>query len=158
MARMLLTTGLVFALSLLTAIESTNLHLPSLGLADVWLVQPGSLPPYIGIFEFKSTNNVTYFLGDIIPLKATHFSFTVVIGAGWQTPQTWVNVWMWTECNGQRFTRFKQFYVYQGVAYTTNSETFDLPICSTKAALYVMSDQVLVGATLLLYAVGYSFF
>lgn len=65
---------------------------------------------------------------------------------------------MWTECNGQRFTRLKQTSVYAGGPSVTYSETFDLPFCPTKPALYVMSDQVLANAFVTLYAVGYSFF
>ncbi|CAM2711856.1 unnamed protein product [Rotaria socialis] len=133
--------------------------LQSDGKSSVWSVQPGVNPINIGSVEFKTVEEISFSLRNRVPTNTQRLGIIISIVSGFNPPETngVVNFWIWTECDGQAFTHFKQIFIYAQNAVSFDSETFTLPYCSSNQRIYVKSSKMITGwVTTNLYLAGYS--
>lgn len=121
------------------------------------LLKPGILPPQIGLFNFSTSNTVSFDLNQFIPNSAKQFDITVTINCGFASQQSAFTVWLWTELeNDQQDVKFKQGYSYPQNSFSSDSETFTFTYSSHNPRLFLRSNYDKgENIWIVLYIVGY---
>ncbi|CAF3027513.1 unnamed protein product [Rotaria sp. Silwood2] len=121
-------------LLLITIVAKTTINAQTCK-SDKWLVEPGVYPTAIASFGADTDRTLAFDIPNNIPDTAKQFSATVSIYSGINNDERDMALWFWTECDGNKYVRFKRLRYYTSNAVSYDSETLDFIHCASNLQL-----------------------